>query len=170
MTETRLHITQGELATGNDPHTVVSTLLGSCVSCCVWDAEAGVGGMNHILLARPNGRDHSSALAGINDMEILINAVIKLGALRSRLQAKAFGGASMIRGWSDIGSQNAEFVVEFLEREGIPLVTQSFGGTRARNLMFWPATGRAMQKMTDSDVPVVEVAPVVSVGHDVELF
>ncbi len=170
MSERRVHITQGEMATGSDPDTVVSTLLGSCVSCCLWDAVAGVGGMNHILLAKPNGQDHSSALAGINAMEILINAVIKLGADRTRLKAKAFGGASMFKGLSGIGSQNAEFVTTFLAQEGIPLVTQSFGGRQARSLMFWPATGRALQKLSDKDVSIAEVAPMVSRGHGVELF
>ena len=45
-------ITQGEFKTSADPDTTISTLLGSCVACCLWDPIAAVGGMNHILQLR----------------------------------------------------------------------------------------------------------------------
>lgn len=167
---TSRHITQGEYATGSDPDAVISTLLGSCVSCCLWDPNAGVGGMNHIVLAKSVGEDRTPFWAGVNAMEILINALIKFGADRNNLKAKAFGGAQMVTGLSDIGPQNADFTVNFLAKEGIPLITKSFGGTQGRNLKFWPTTGRVMQKLIDADVPVVEVLPPMQTGRDVELF
>ena len=170
MTEHRLHITQGEYATGQDPDVVISTLLGSCVSCCLWDPLAGVGGMNHMLLAKPSAGETARALSGINAMEVLINTLIKLGAKRTRLQAKAFGGARMISGLSDIGAENAEFTVSFLRQESIPLVTQSLGGNRARNVRFWPATGRVMQKLTDATVREVESDTPVGRDDGIELF
>ncbi|MEL6449899.1 MAG: chemotaxis protein CheD [Pseudomonadota bacterium] len=165
----RLHITQGEYATGTDDRVMITTLLGSCVSCCLWDPVAGVGGMNHMLLTNPSAGETARALSGSHAMEILINSLIKLGARRDRLQAKAFGGARMIKGLSDIGMQNAEFTVSYLAQERIPLVTQSLGGQQARNLRFWPATGRAMQKLTDTRVRDVEVMPPAR-GHGLELF
>ena len=168
--DTRIHITQGEFATGTDPTCIISTLLGSCVSCCLWDPHAGVGGMNHILLAQNNSDDQTRALLGINAMEVLINSLIKLGAQRNRLQAKAFGGARMLSGLSDIGKQNAEFTTGFLSKEGIPLSHASLGGTRARNVRFWPATGRALQKLTDARVRLVETVPAPDIGAGVELF
>ncbi|WP_299147759.1 chemotaxis protein CheD [uncultured Tateyamaria sp.] len=126
--------------------------------------------MNHILLA--NGTDGSTAptLSGINAMEILINDLIKLGAQRDRLKAKVFGGARMISGLSDIGAENAEFAVSYLSQERIPLVTQSLGGTQARNLRFWPASGRVMQKLTNTRVNDVEVKPPHPPTHGLELF
>ena len=45
-----IYITQGEDAVGADPETVITTILGSCISICLWDSEARVGGMNHLLL------------------------------------------------------------------------------------------------------------------------
>lgn len=88
-----LFIAQGEHATATGTDTVISTLLGSCVACCVWDPVVRIGGMNHMLLAVSGGRDTTSALSGINAMEVLINDLVKLGAVRSRMQAKVFGGA-----------------------------------------------------------------------------
>ncbi|MEM8654178.1 MAG: chemotaxis protein CheD [Pseudomonadota bacterium] len=165
-----LHITQGEHATGAGPELVISTLLGSCVACCLWDPVARVGGMNHMLLTQVSTGETARALSGIAAMEILINDLVKLGAVRSRLQAKAFGGARMISGFSDIGAQNAAFVVSYLAQEDIPLLTQSLGGQNARNLRFWPGTGRVMQKVTDVKVRDVEVVTPAARGNGFELF
>jgi chemotaxis protein CheD len=170
VTETRLHITQGEFAVGNNAALVISTLLGSCVSCCLWDAEAKVGGMNHMLLTRPKTGTTMYTLSGINAMELLINEVIKRGARRDRLCAKVFGGARMVSGLSDIGAENAEFTISYLATESIPLITQSVGGFQARNLRFWPATGRVQQKLTDARVRDVELQIPAMPGNAIELF
>ena len=84
MTPRKLHITQGERAVGKNPDDVISTILGSCVSCCLWDPTAGVGGMNHMLLTvRPNTGGMCN-LTGLNAMELLINDILKLGGRRDR--------------------------------------------------------------------------------------
>ena len=101
-----VYITQGETAVGSDPDMVISTILGSCISICLWDPVAGVGGMNHLLLAdvvRGGGEVSSGAVA----MDRLINQMMPLGAERPRLHAKLFGGSSMLQGRTDIGSRNA---------------------------------------------------------------
>ena len=69
-------------------------------------------------------------------MELLINDILKLGARRDRLTAKAFGGASMVEGLSDIGQANCDFTTDFLEREGISCQGKSLGGDYARHVMF----------------------------------
>ena len=123
-----------------------------------------------MLLAMSADRETSRTLSGINAMEVLINDLVKLGALRNRLRAKAFGGARMISGFSDIGAQNATFTMEYLAQEGIPLITKSLGGSLARNVRFWPGTGRAMQKVTDVNVRDVEVQQPAPSGNGLELF
>ena len=104
-------------------------------------------------------------------MELLINDILKLGGHRSRLRAKAFGGARMVAGLSDIGKLNSQFTLEFLQKEGIPCDSQSLGGETARHIMFWPATGRAQQKIRadkiiDNELPVNAA----NTGNDLELF
>ncbi len=171
MTAKRIHITQGERAVGQHENEVISTILGSCVSCCLWDPEAQVGGMNHMLLAvSPKGTDACN-LAGINAMELLINDILKLGGKRERLRAKAFGGAKLISGLSDIGKINSDFTLDFLSKEGIACEKRSLGGAESRHIMFWPATGRAMQKIRTGG-PLREELPgsTNSVGNGLELF
>lgn len=170
MGERRIVITQGQQEASSDPDLVLTTLLGSCVSVCLWDPLAKAGGLNHILLPSQKSASTQADLAGLNAIELLINAVLKEGAMRERLIAKVFGGARMVAGLSDIGDANADFVVRVLEREGIDVAGKSLGGSSARNLMFWPSTGVARLKLVAGDVPVVPEKVVAPAGNDLELF
>ena len=117
------------------------------------------------------GQSGPCNLAGINAMELLINDILKLGARRDRLRAKAFGGARMVAGLSDIGRANCDFTTDFLEREGISCQGKSLGGDYARHVMFWPASGRVLQKVRADDAPVDE-KPMQNLasGNGLELF
>lgn len=172
MAANKKHITQGEMSVGSRPDDVISTILGSCVSCCLWDPVAGVGGMNHMLLTVRGSRADMCNLAGLNAMELLINGILKLGGQRNRLHAKAFGGARMVAGLSDVGQTNSDFILDFLKTEGIVCEGHSLGGTNARHIMFWPATGRVMQKVRHDAPPETRelVQAPVEKGNDLELF
>lgn len=163
------HISQGEYAVGDGVGGSISTILGSCVATCLYDPQAMKGGMNHFLLPEGSGSGAPAASFGINAMELLINALIKSGAHRGRLHAKVFGGARMIAGLSDVGARNAEFVLDFLRREGITCTGQSLGGTQARRVQFWPEDGRARQKLL-GESQLVETIPPPKPGNGVELF
>lgn len=162
-----IYLAQGEHAVGRDADIVVSTILGSCISICLWDPVAGVGGMNHLLL--PSMRhDSNDMTAGAVDMDLLINRMMPLGAERPRLRAKLFGGSSMLQGRTDIGARNAEFGRSYLRNEGIPCDAEDVGGTLARRVRFWPATGKALMRRVQ-EAPVL-APPVPVERHDVELF
>lgn len=128
-----------------------STVLGSCIAACLYDAENGVGGMNHFLLPSTSSQDSKNARYGVHAMELLINGVLKKGATRQHLKAKVFGGAKMSANLSDIGLSNAEFVQRFLRDEGISCVSSSVGGTSARRVRFHPVTGNAQQTRVEND-------------------
>lgn len=163
-------ITQGEHCALADENAQISTLLGSCVACCLWDETVGVGGMNHLLVTTSARHDGACDLAGINAMELLINDLLKLGAMRSRLKAKAFGGAQMVSGLSNIGPSNAAFVLNFLDQEGIACLANALGGQSARQVVFTPSTGAARVKTQATEVPE-PVAPVLEpAGNGLELF
>jgi chemotaxis protein CheD len=166
-----VNITQGEFAVSAEPGSLISTILGSCVATCLWDPDRGVGGMNHILVAQTSVGGSSCDFAGVNAMELLINGLVRQGARRDNLRAKVFGGARMVRGLSDIGQMNGIFALEFLEREGIPCLGRSLGGTLARHIKFYPAEGRVMQRTVSAPIQE-EVAPPVAAParNDVELF
>jgi chemotaxis protein CheD len=140
-----VHVLQGEYAVSDHTDTILTTILGSCVSTCICDPVAGVGGMNHFLLAGNGTEDRQSIRYGLHAMELLINGLLKKGASKHRLQAKLFGGASMSDGFGRIGEENGIFAQEFLSNEGIPCVAKSLGGTSARRIRYTPTTGYAQQ-------------------------
>jgi chemotaxis protein CheD len=117
-----VQLTQGETHVTTDPHEVLTTILGSCVSACIRDRVIGAGGMNHFLLPEGGGADRDAMRYGVNAMELLINGLLKLGATRQTLEAKLFGGANVIATMSGVGSRNAAFAERYLKDEGIDLV------------------------------------------------
>ena len=130
---------------------VIVTVLGSCVSACLWDPVARIGGMNHFLLPGGNGGDGTgpdAARLGVYAMELLVNRMLKLGAQRTRVIAKVFGGASVLEGMDalNVGSQNGAFVLEFLREERIPLAAQDLYDTCPRKVYFFPHTGKVLVK------------------------
>jgi len=171
--ESKLHIIQGEYKVAGGEETVISTILGSCVAACLRDPVVRVGGMNHFLLP---GKDSQEGMQyGAFAMEVLINALLKAGARRERIEAKLFGGARMLQGLTDIGEQNAEFAKRFLSDEGITYLGGSLGGDEARRVMFWPGTGVArQQRLAHQEATFVREikapAPAPEDDGDVELF
>jgi len=131
---------------------MIVTVLGSCVSACLWDATVRVGGMNHFMLpgTGPSQRDVASLSArlGVYAMELLLNQVVKLGATRDRLVAKVFGGGKVLDGMDtlNVGDRNGAFVLEFLQEEGIPVVASDLYDVWPRKVYFFPKTGKVLVK------------------------
>jgi chemotaxis protein CheD len=129
---------------------VIVTVLGSCVSACIMDPIAMVGGMNHFMLPMKQGPQDAdvffAARYGAAAMEYLINNLLHLGAQRDRLVAKAFGGGKVMKAMTDVGAQNIDFVRMFLRREEIPLWSEDLGGELPRKVYFFPHTGQVIVK------------------------
>ena len=139
--------------TGRDM--LLVTVLGSCVAACIRDPKTGLGGMNHFML--PDSGDKDDLLSpsmryGGYAMEVLVNQLVKLGAVRSRLEAKVFGGGAVLRGFTtvNVGERNSEFVLEYLQTERIRVVSQDLQGLFPRKVYFFPASGRVMVRKLKS--------------------
>lgn len=131
---------------------VLVTVLGSCVAACIRDRVSGIGGMNHFMLP-DNNRDSSdptstSARYGAYAMEMMINQLLKIGARRESLEAKIFGGGSVMEGLAlaNVGPRNAEFALKYLHTEGIRIAGQDMLDNYARKVYFFPSSGRVLVK------------------------
>lgn len=126
------------------------TVLGSCVTACIRDRDKGLGGMNHFMLpdSSEGGMLSSSARYGAYAMEVLLNHLLKLGARCSSLEAKVFGGGKVLASLSQaqVGEKNAQFVLDYLNTERIPVVAQDLLDVYPRKVYFFPANGRVMMK------------------------
>ena len=138
-----LAVIRGDFKVSSDPGLVLSTVLGSCVSVCMFDPNARIGGMNHYLLAEGTESDANSLKYGAHAMELLINNLLKQGASRTTLRAKVFGGSRMTGRFADIGPRNAEFALRYLTAEDFEIQSRDLGGTAARRVNFHPVTGQA---------------------------
>lgn len=146
---------QGDCHVSGESDVTFSTVLGSCISACVRDTVAGVGGMNHFLLAEQSGsakdRYGASARYGAFAMEQLINSVLTKGTgNKANLDIKVFGGGNINSGLNDVGAKNIQFVREFLGAEGYAMSGEDMGGSYARRVLFKPNSGRAFVKRLDS--------------------
>jgi chemotaxis protein CheD len=151
-------ILPGQLFASNEG-TAITTLLGSCVSVCLYDEASGIGGMNHFMLPKlvqPGAPDDCSgaclrkesccARYGNCAIRQLLQELERLGANYSRLQAKLFGAAKLMAAGMQVGEKNAEFAIEHLKRLGIPISASDLGGNHPRKVIFFPANGRAFVK------------------------
>lgn len=138
----------GELVASATPLRL-TTLVGSCIAVCLFDPKYSIGGMNHFMLPCSTTSDKQCATYGIHAMELLVNEIMKLGGDRRRLVAKIFGGGNVLGrneapgSMHAIGDRNAEFALEFLQTDGIPVVAQDIGGLVGRQVHFLTHTGQA---------------------------
>lgn len=167
-------VLQGEYEVSRDPHLVMTTVLGSCIACCLFDPVAGIGGMNHFLLALPPHSSHGlggdAQRYGVYAMEVLVNEMLKQGAVRATMRAHLYGGANMHEGMRAIGTENAQFAEEFLRADNIRLARSDTGGVQARRLDLQPATGRVRCRSVQGDFPSTRPVRVPALSGEVELF
>ena len=147
-------ILPGEFYVSNN-HEGITTVLGSCVSACIWDEKNAIGGMNHFMLPLTDQESHEVKWGNVNSdatrygnyaMEHLINEILTHGGHRPRLRAKVFGGGKIIANMSNVGDKNSAFVLDYLAIENIPILAQDLAQDYPRKVFFEPTTGKALMK------------------------
>lgn len=160
------NVAMGELEVSADAGSTLTTFVGSCIALCLYDPEAKVGGMAHIML--PEGKDKDSDRGGATTMatsssssspndakyadqavENTLRIMIRKGAKPGRMVAKMAGGAKVFAhegsdGMFNIGQRNAEAVKALLSKKGIRLVAQDTGATTGRWVKLDVATGKVV--------------------------
>lgn len=158
-----------------DREAVIRTVLGSCISACLYDPISRVGGMNHFMLPVQSDMRETTELTryGVHAMEVLIGAIQRLGGRRDRLKAKLFGGGHVLAtaaSLHSVPSLNIAFIEKFARNEQIDVVSQDLGGYLARRIHFYPQTGKVLVKrlgehaireieLEEAQVARVSVAP-----------
>jgi chemotaxis protein CheD len=137
---------------------IIQTVLGSCVAACIRDTVRGGAGMNHFML--PDAPRESGASSWLSSplryggfaMESLINEFIKRGSQRADLEAKVFGGATLLGlDHSDVGNKNATFVLDYLAIEEIRVAGVDLRGSQPRKIMLFVETGEVLAKLLPLD-------------------
>lgn len=129
---------------------VLNTVLGSCISVCLWDSENKIGGMNHYMLPFWNGSGLASPKYGNIAIPQLLKKMISLQTQPGNIVAKVFGGAKMLKDQSnifDIGRRNTDLAHELLGSEKIRIIAESTGGEKGRKIFFNTSSGEVLQKL-----------------------
>jgi len=127
----------------------ITTLLGSCVSICIWDTKLKIGGINHYMMPFWNGAGLASPKFGNIAIDKLIRNLVNLGSNPSDMVAKVFGGAAVLNSSEcifNIGERNINIQNDLLRSANINVIAKSLGGDRGRKLIFNTETGVVKMK------------------------
>jgi chemotaxis protein CheD len=129
----------GDLVVESSP-VRMSTVLGSCVSVCLYDCKGRFGGMNHYLV--PHGG--VSAIHGDWSTANLIEQMYRLGSTVRTLRGKLFGGGCPLKLANEsyaVGMENVAVARRILGEHGIPIVAERVGHGAGVRLFFENWTG-----------------------------
>ncbi len=116
---------------------MISGVLGSGVSVCIYDRKRKTGGMNHFKYPFIGEKRMSTAIYGNVSTLALIRMMIKDGSKRKHLEAQIFGGAhNLSLSKKNIGRENIMMAKRILARERIDLVSEDVGGEKGRKVVF----------------------------------
>jgi chemotaxis protein CheD len=145
----------GELFVAREP-TVIHTILGSCVSVCLFCPTTRTGAMCHGIMPSHSGPHHQGSFRFVeSSVNYMIEALLTgtAGCSSVSLVAKIFGGANVLptpagkdRPASSIGSQNIEAARQALAKNNIRLATEKVGGGHGCKIFFYAHTGDVFYK------------------------
>lgn len=147
----RVGMAQAGFCRGRD---FITTLgLGSCVGIVIYEEQLKLCGMAHIMLpdSKKISQTVNAAKFADTGVKLLVDELLKQGAMKSNLKAKIAGGAQMFSFQSEnemlqIGDRNVEATVMALEKENIPIVASDIGKNYGRTIIFCPDTARMIIK------------------------
>ncbi len=149
MSELRKHtLFPGQFVVSSAP-VLITTVLGSCVSVCLWDKQTHMAGINHYLLPGTE-EDTANPDRGLSATRMLIRSVLNRKSSIENLEAKVFGGCNSIYQGNDlfrIGVRNVEMAFTVLKEFDIRVTAQHVGGSYGRKIVFNTSTGKVRMRL-----------------------
>ena len=135
---------------------VISEVMGSCVSVCLYDRKRKTGGMNHFRFPDIREKHLTTALYGNVATIALIRMMIGDGSNKKHLEAQIIGGSyNRLVSPRNIGRENIMTARSILARERVNLVSEDVGGEKGRKVVFNTRTNEIaimkVEKLRSSD-------------------
>lgn len=146
INETAKHFLFPSTIFAQEKRHLVDTILGSCVSVCLFDNYLKIGGINHYMMPFWNGDGLATPKYGNIANEKLYERMISLGSKNFNITAKVFGGANQINNSIGIGEKNITVARLQLEELKIKIVAENVGGAIGRKIWFDTGTGEVIMK------------------------
>lgn len=154
-------IYSGNYYVSNDSKVVIYTLLGSCIAVCLFDAQKGIGGMNHFMLPCQSPYSYRSKGSkpgwfGSDSLDLLIESILKMGGSHSHLKAKVFGGAQVVENLdilnTNVPTANINFTLNYLDEKKIPIVAKDVGGYSGRKIYYYLEDNSVMVQRLEKEL------------------
>lgn len=151
-----VYVQPGESCLVTQP-AIMRTILGSCVGVTFLVPRLGVGALCHPMLPRCPAKLLGNR-AGTRYVDFAIRDLAQhldsLGATRSEIQVKLFGGADVLvvvdsHSRPTVGRLNLEMALRTLEEEGFSVAASSLGGSSGIQIQFHTNTGEVMLRRLD---------------------
>src|SRR5581483_7638577 len=130
-----LMVGMAEVKVTRSPEDVLIALgLGSCIGVCAYDAQARVAGLAHVVLPNSAGHEPSPGKFADTAIPLLLQEMIKLGAVVERIRVALAGGAQLFASGGqgtrlEIGSRNAAAVQAELSKRNLCILAADLGGS-----------------------------------------
>jgi chemotaxis protein CheD len=156
-----IYVLPGESHLVSQP-TILRTVLGSCVGLTFLVPRLGIGALCHPMLPNyPAGKfPQINVAAGRRYVDFAIRDMARqldaLGALRSEVQIKLFGGGDVLVVARDkssrptVGRLNSEMALRVLEEEGFNIKVSKLGGNSGVHIQFETRTGEVILRRLNS--------------------
>ncbi|MBF0284932.1 MAG: chemotaxis protein CheD [Magnetococcales bacterium] len=165
----QIHLNPGEMHLSPTP-SVVTTVLGSCVSVTLFHPKSRIGAICHGMLPHCQCVAPECLHGGCRECFRFVDCAIlamldqwrDLGIRPAALETKLFGGADMFRvgeGTVTVGRQNVAMAREILLKTGLKLLSSDTGGDRGRKLLFFTHTGEVFLKRLSRTIPLTTIDP-----------
>ncbi len=136
-----------KLACGKDD-VIVTHALGSCLGIAIHDAEAGVGGIFHVMLpaasVSPEKAKTNPFMFVDTGVPRFFQEAFAAGAQKARLRVAVAGGAALGSGedFFAIGKRNYVALRRLFWKAGVIIAGEDVGGNISRTLYLDVGTGR----------------------------
>jgi len=117
--------------------TIIGTILGSCVSVCIFDSKNKWAGMNHYLMPVNKDGQKSTKYGNVSIFE-LYRLMIKAGTKKEDMIVRIVGGSSKMqtRESVNIALDNIKVAEEFFKKRGIAVLSKNVGGEDGRKIYY----------------------------------
>ena len=160
------HVAAGSYYVSHSQPLILQSFLGTCVGVALFDEEAQVGGLIHLLLPEPvsraaNTQPEKYASTGF---PLFLKALCNEGASKNRLKAFMAGGALVgpLKDMDlhlDLGGRTVETVLQYLSEKNIKVEKSETGGffTCSMNLNLLNGRCRIEPAPMDLDVTAADL-------------
>lgn len=136
--------------------TVISTVLGSGVSICLYDRKRKLGGMNSFQLPLIREKGKTTTRYGNVAVWSLIRMMVEDGSKIKNLEAQIIGGAHNPElSHQNMGQENVRIARRILTREKIAVTSEDTGGSKGRKVVYYTHTNETavlkVEKLRKSD-------------------